>query len=111
MEREVCDTPKKKSTMFSTPVRSPSSHQTPVRDNQTKRRHPALNIFGDLAMLPTHITPPSGLTKFIARNPFDADLTSRLHLSVISPTFFSKVFINILKKQTTLALEFYASLH
>lgn len=35
------------------------------------------------------MTPPSGITKFIAQNPFEADLTSRLHLSVISPTIFS----------------------
>ncbi|XP_014601981.1 PREDICTED: protein aurora borealis [Polistes canadensis] len=46
---------------------------------------------GRFTNLPNHRTPPSGLTKFVARNPFESDLTNRLHKSVISPSVFKKV--------------------
>ncbi|XP_012221144.2 protein aurora borealis [Linepithema humile] len=41
------------------------------------------------SILQSHITPPSKLRKFI-KNPFEPDLTNRLHQSVISPTVFTK---------------------
>ncbi|KAI4501120.1 hypothetical protein M0802_003923 [Mischocyttarus mexicanus] len=41
--------------------------------------------------LPNHATPPSGLRRFVSRNPFESDLTNRLHKSVISPSVFKKV--------------------
>ncbi|XP_014236583.1 protein aurora borealis [Trichogramma pretiosum] len=65
--------------------------KTPVRSNQTRFRTNYQNTSNSLSVLPNHITPPSGLTKFIARNPFEADLTNKLHISVMSPTVFSKV--------------------
>lgn len=73
-------------------TRSPVIYRTPVKQYCTnvKQRACQSNV-NSLKMLPNHITPPSGLTKFIARNPFETDLTNRLHLSVISPTVFSKV--------------------
>ncbi|XP_015171436.1 PREDICTED: protein aurora borealis [Polistes dominula] len=46
---------------------------------------------GYFTNLPNHCTPPSGLTKFVARNPFESDLTNTLHKSVISPSVFRKV--------------------
>lgn len=72
---------------------SPPRHSTPVRQIDKKQRNNGFSSgIAAFNLLPAHhITPPSGLTKFIARNPFDADLTSRLHLSVISPTVFTKV--------------------
>ncbi|KAF3429679.1 hypothetical protein E2986_02192 [Frieseomelitta varia] len=74
-------------------TRSPVIYRTPVKQYCTNAKHRAYNQsnMNSLRMLPNHITPPSGLTKFIARNPFETDLTNRLHLSVISPTVFSKV--------------------
>lgn len=59
--------------------------------NKQKQRTYQSNTEG-LPVFQSHSTPPpSGLTKFIARNPFEADLRNRLHKSVISPTIFSKV--------------------
>ncbi|XP_060827329.1 protein aurora borealis [Bombus pascuorum] len=73
-------------------TKSPVIYKTPVKQYNTSLKHTTYrsnkNSFN---VLPHHITPPSGLTKFIARNPFETDLTNRLHLSVISPTVFSKV--------------------
>ncbi|KAK0167598.1 hypothetical protein PV327_004973 [Microctonus hyperodae] len=72
---------------------SPVIYKTPLK--QCKFRQKTSSIYqgsmGSFTVLANHITPKSGLTKFIARNPFDADLTNRLHLSVISPTVFNKV--------------------
>lgn len=66
--------------------------RTPRKQDGNKQKHRAYqNNLGGLSVFPSHMTPPSGLTKFIARNPFDADLTNRLHMSVISPTIFTKV--------------------
>lgn len=78
-------------------IKSPVIYKTPVKQYETnsKRTTYQSNI-SSFSVLPNHITPPSGLTKFMARNPFETDLTNRLHLSVISPTVFSKViFQNI----------------
>lgn len=62
---------------------------TPAQnDSKYKNFH---NNTNNHSLLPNHSTPPSGLANFIARNPFEADLTSRLHISVMSPTVFSKV--------------------
>ncbi|KOC60874.1 Protein aurora borealis [Habropoda laboriosa] len=70
---------------------SPIIYKTPVKKYETSSRHATYqNNTSCFSVLPNHITPPSGLTKFIARNPFETDLTSRLHLSVISPTVFNK---------------------
>ncbi|CAK9797412.1 Protein aurora borealis [Anthophora plagiata] len=71
-------------------INSPIIHKTPVKQYERKSTtyQSSMSCF---SVLPSHITPPSGLTKFIARNPFETDLNSRLHLSVISPTVFSKV--------------------
>lgn len=71
-------------------MRSPISFKTPVKQAD-KRFKSYQNNSGCFALLPNHITPPSGLTKFVARNPFESELTNRLHLSVISPTVFTKV--------------------
>ncbi|XP_076240347.1 aurora kinase A activator-like protein bora [Calliopsis andreniformis] len=72
-------------------MKSPIIYRTPVKQNETVSRHTTFqNNMSCFSVLPNHITPPSGLTKFIARNPFESDLTNRLHLSVISPTVFSK---------------------
>ncbi|KAK2583603.1 hypothetical protein KPH14_009545 [Odynerus spinipes] len=75
-----------------TMINSTRIYETPMKQNENKHKQTAYqNNAGRLALLPNHITPPSGLTKFIARNPFENDLTNRLHLPVISPTVFSKV--------------------
>ncbi|XP_015601357.1 protein aurora borealis [Cephus cinctus] len=73
-------------------LKSPIIHKTPVRQNEIRYRQSTYqNSMGGITVLPSHITPPSGLTKFIARNPFESDLTNRLHLSMISPTVFNQV--------------------
>ncbi|XP_043463275.1 protein aurora borealis [Leptopilina heterotoma] len=71
-------------------MRSPVSFTTPVKQAD-KRFKSYKNSSACFTLLPNHITPPSGLTKFVARNPFESELTNRLHLSVISPTVFTKV--------------------
>ncbi|XP_054001201.1 protein aurora borealis [Hylaeus anthracinus] len=72
-------------------IKSPVLYKTPVKHCETNLRHAQYQSnMSYFTVLPNHITPPSGLTKFIARNPFETDLTNRLHLSVISPTVFSK---------------------
>ncbi|XP_014215138.1 uncharacterized protein LOC106644237 [Copidosoma floridanum] len=65
--------------------------KTPIRQSGIRLKTSYQNHTNNLSLLPHHITPPSGLTKFIARNPFEAELTSKLHVSVMSPTVFSKV--------------------
>ncbi|XP_017886946.1 protein aurora borealis [Ceratina calcarata] len=73
-------------------IKSPVIFKTPVRHCDRNEKHAThRNSKCGFSVLPSHLTPPSGLTKFIARNPFETDLTSRLHLSVISPTVFNKV--------------------
>ncbi|XP_076162836.1 aurora kinase A activator-like protein bora [Ptiloglossa arizonensis] len=73
-------------------LKSPVLYKTPVKECETSLKHTSYpNSMSCFTVLPCHITPPSGLTKFIARNPFESDLTNRLHLSVISPTVFNKV--------------------
>ncbi|XP_076642906.1 aurora kinase A activator-like protein bora [Halictus rubicundus] len=73
-------------------ISSPIVYKTPVKQYESISKHPTYqNNISCFSVLPSHITPPSGLTKFMARNPFETDLTNRLHLSVISPTVFSKV--------------------
>lgn len=65
--------------------------QTPVkRFNEVMSKSKVYS--NTMSVLPNHFTPPSGLTKFIARNPFESDLTNRLHVSVMSPTVFNKVY-------------------
>ena len=88
---------KKNVCLFSVIImKSPSLPETPVRRNFESVCHYPVgtNIRSTVSV---HMTPPSGITKFIAHNPFDADLTSRLHLSVISPSVFEskKVFIKL----------------
>ncbi|XP_063992025.1 protein aurora borealis [Diachasmimorpha longicaudata] len=70
------------------PTSPRSPHKTPSRKDKPTTYHATAASF---TLIPNHRTPPSGITRFMARNPFDADLTNRLHLSVISPTIFSKV--------------------
>lgn len=73
-------------------TKSPVIYKTPVKQYNTSSKYTTYRSnTNSFNVLPNHITPPSGLTKFIARNPFETDLTNRLHLSVISPTVFSKV--------------------
>ncbi|XP_031826709.2 aurora kinase A activator-like protein bora [Nomia melanderi] len=73
-------------------IKSPIVYKTPVKQYETVTKHTTYqNNISCFSVLPKHITPPSGLTKFMARNPFETDLTNRLHLSVISPSVFSKV--------------------
>ncbi|XP_078050588.1 aurora kinase A activator-like protein bora [Augochlora pura] len=73
-------------------MKSPVMYKTPVKQHDSISTHATYqNNISCFSVLPSHITPPSGLTKFMARNPFETDLTNRLHLSVISPTVFSKV--------------------
>lgn len=65
---------------------------TPVKQNEIRCKRTAYqNNAGCFTVLPSYITPPSGLTKITRKNPFEADLTSRLHLPMISPTIFTKV--------------------
>lgn len=67
-----------------------------VKQNEHKCKHITYQYnVGHFAVLPSHITPPSGLRKFNGKNPFEADLTNRLHLSTISPTVFTKVRYNL----------------
>ncbi|XP_015115239.1 protein aurora borealis [Diachasma alloeum] len=74
------------------PASPRSPHKTPSRQDVGKDRHTTYHATATgFTLIPNHMTPPSGITRFMARNPFDADLTNRLHLSVISPTIFSKV--------------------
>lgn len=96
MEQVQFSTPNKSETnRLKSPASSPAGHRTPKNQNESKHRQTAYqNSNGGFTVLPNHITPPSGFTKFIARNPFEANLTNRLHLSVISPTVFSKVSKN-----------------
>ncbi|XP_076279022.1 aurora kinase A activator-like protein bora [Lasioglossum baleicum] len=73
-------------------TRSPIVYKTPVKQYKSISKQATYqNNISCFSVLPSHITPPSGLTKFMARNPFETDLTSRLHFSVISPTVFTKV--------------------
>lgn len=74
---------------------SPVMYKTPLKECSTRITHASYQgSVGTFSVLANHITPPSGLTKFIARNPFDAELSSRLHLSVMSPSLFTKVINN-----------------
>ena len=93
MDKMQWATPNKNEITFdNASLKSPVSFTTPVKQIGRKPRQMAYqNNSGCFAVLPSHITPPSGLTKFVARNPFESDLTNRLHLSVISPTVFTKV--------------------
>ncbi|KAJ8667073.1 hypothetical protein QAD02_008735 [Eretmocerus hayati] len=74
-----CDSVLMLSPITKTPIRQTVRLKTSFQSNTSS-----------FSVLPNHITPPSGLTKFMARNPFEADLTNKLHISVISPTVFSK---------------------
>ncbi|XP_066584588.1 protein aurora borealis [Prorops nasuta] len=68
-------------------VESPRPFKTPVKQSSVKLgSHIYQNSF---SILSKHRS-PSGLTKFIARNPFENDLRNKLHVSVISPTVFRK---------------------
>ncbi|XP_033223783.1 protein aurora borealis [Belonocnema kinseyi] len=93
MEKMQWVTPNKNEMIFdNASLKSPISFTTPVKQvGMRPRQMTYQNNSGCFAVLPSHITPPSGLTKFVARNPFESDLTNRLHLSVISPTVFTKV--------------------
>ncbi|KAG7212052.1 hypothetical protein KM043_012408 [Ampulex compressa] len=93
MDKLKWTTPSKRDIRYESPrMLSPKVYKTPIKQSEVRAKHLAChNNTGTFSVLPSHITPPSGLTKFIARNPFESDLTNRLHLSVISPTVFSKV--------------------
>ncbi|XP_011297641.1 protein aurora borealis [Fopius arisanus] len=69
-----------------------SPFKTPRKQNDKREKHTTYHATATgFKLISNHMTPPSGIARFMARNPFDADLTNRLHLSVISPTIFSKV--------------------
>ncbi|CAG5103451.1 Similar to bora: Protein aurora borealis (Drosophila pseudoobscura pseudoobscura) [Cotesia congregata] len=89
---ELMSTPIKNSLKreSSSPM-SPVIYKTPLKQFEARKNYNSNDRSRGISMLSSHCTPPSGLTKFIARNPFDAELTNRLHMSVISPTIFSKV--------------------
>ncbi|XP_046818598.1 protein aurora borealis [Vespa crabro] len=73
-------------------INSKRIYESPIKQNENKYKQTMYQKnAGRFTNLPNHITPPSGLTKFIARNPFENDLTNRLHMSVISPTVFNKI--------------------
>ncbi|XP_046423434.1 uncharacterized protein LOC124181173 isoform X1 [Neodiprion fabricii] len=93
MEQVQWSTPNKSDiNRHVSPIESPRSLRTPVKQYESKHKQTAYqNSTGGFTVLPNHITPPSGITKFIAKNPFEANLTNRLHLSVISPTVFTQV--------------------
>ncbi|XP_034952579.1 protein aurora borealis [Chelonus insularis] len=86
---EIVLTPVKKSTKREKASVGALIHRTPLKQQNGSK------LFQEnkesLAILSNHFTPPSRVTKFIASNPFDVELTNRLHLSVISPTIFKKV--------------------
>ncbi|XP_011699998.1 PREDICTED: protein aurora borealis [Wasmannia auropunctata] len=63
---------------------SPLARGTPVKRNDAQLKR----LF---AVLPSHITPPSKLRRFVTKNPFEPELINRLHLPAISPTIFTKV--------------------
>ncbi|XP_012270643.1 protein aurora borealis [Orussus abietinus] len=66
---------------------TPVKHSNEIYHKQTAYQ----NRKGGFTVLPNYITPPSGFTKFVPRNPFESNLTNKLHLSVMSPTIFAKV--------------------
>ncbi|XP_032667546.1 uncharacterized protein LOC116842431 [Odontomachus brunneus] len=73
-------------------VNSPRLHTTPIKQNGIRpKRTTYQNNTGYFTTLPSYMTPPSALANVIRRNPFEADLTNRLHLPVISPTIFTKM--------------------
>ncbi|XP_017762083.1 PREDICTED: protein aurora borealis [Eufriesea mexicana] len=92
MEQLKWTTPMKNGNERENTTNSPIIYKTPVKQYETNLKHTTYQSnMSCFNVLPNHITPPSGLTKFIARNPFESDISNRLHLSVISPTVFSKV--------------------
>lgn len=92
MDNENSNSNEKSPTYNPMSPNSPMILNTPDKkiENASKQMSYQNNLRG-INVYQNHMTPPSGLTKFIARNPFDADLKNRLHLSVISPTIFTKV--------------------
>lgn len=79
-----------------TPIKKLSCESIMMLSPITPAQKSFHNSTNNHSLLPSHSTPPSGLTNFIARNPFEADLTNRLHISVMSPTVFKVklIFIN-----------------
>ncbi|KAL6257461.1 hypothetical protein P5V15_011032 [Pogonomyrmex californicus] len=74
-------------------TRNPWIRGTPMKQNDVCLKRPTFQntVCMPFSALPSHITPPSKLRRFITKNPFEPDLINRLHLSTISPTVFSKV--------------------
>ncbi|XP_070153366.1 protein aurora borealis [Polyergus mexicanus] len=97
MEQARWGTPSKVQKVDSPLINNFWMHRTPVKQNEMQLRrafetHNQNNAQSlPFTGLPSHITPPSKLRKLITRNPFEPDLTNRLHLPVISPTVFAKV--------------------
>lgn len=97
MSQSKLSTPNKTKIKYDgTLTNSTKIYESPIKQNENKHKQTIYQKnAGRFTHLPNHITPPSGLTKFIARNPFENDLTSRLHMSVISPSVFNKVITYI----------------
>lgn len=96
MDEVKWQTPNKIKSHDGSSINSPRLHMTPVKQNEIGSKHTAYhNNAGCFTVLPSYITPPSGLTKINRRNPFEADLTSRLHRPMISPTIFTKVTLPV----------------
>ncbi|XP_014482836.1 PREDICTED: protein aurora borealis [Dinoponera quadriceps] len=94
-------TPSKMKSYDGSSIISPRLYLTPVKQNEIRPRRTAYqNNAGCLTVLPSYLTPPSGLTKIIRRNPFEADLTNRLHLPMISPTIFAKVSNSLVQQRS-----------
>nr|KAF7423265.1 hypothetical protein H0235_008548 [Vespula pensylvanica] len=97
MSQSKLSTPNKTKIKYDgTLTNSTKIYESPIKQNENRHKQTIYQKnAGRFTHLPNHITPPSGLTKFIARNPFENDLTSRLHMSVISPSVFNKVITYI----------------
>ncbi|XP_026825611.1 protein aurora borealis isoform X2 [Ooceraea biroi] len=88
MEQVKRDAPSKIQKCDSPLTNGPLGHGTPMKRTETSR-YAAYQNGTRFTVLPSHITPPSGLKNFIIRNPFEPDL-NKLHQSMISPTVFTK---------------------
>jgi len=94
MEQAKRRTPSEERKCESPLAGSPWMRGTPVkRNNAHLKRLTYQNSAQRFTVLPSHITPPSKLKKFITKNPFEPDLINRLHLPAISPTVFAKVIL------------------
>ncbi|XP_020292287.1 uncharacterized protein LOC109858953 [Pseudomyrmex gracilis] len=90
MEPRKLSTPSKTRKIDNPLINNLFTHRTPMKQHETRPKRTMYHQNNTLTVLPGHITPPSKMKEFIIKNPFEPDLTNRLHMSVISPTVFAK---------------------